>query len=361
MSETIEIQELFDQNAAERLEAGESNLAPLENLVLRAPTLDDLEAVVSFLNYAWGAFVGADEFNEEETRSQWEEPGFNPETDIRLLTDPAGEIRAYGEFYAREPFVRNFSWVFVDPDNWDLSLGELVLDWVEGRAREAIPDAPEGARVALQAPTASKDTATADLLKSRGYEVIRRFYRMVIDLDGRPQTPVWPIGLDGRTPISVRTMGEGEDVAVIEAVRESFRDHWGFVEQPLEVELEHWRHRMAEPDFDPSLWFLAEDDGQIAGISLCRSKFTGHPDMGWVSTLGVLRPWRKKGLATALLQHSFVEYHRRGYQSVGLGVDAQSLTGATRLYEKSGMHVAFEFHAYEKELRPGVELGTMEV
>ena len=361
MSETIEIQELFDQNAAERPEAEESNGVLLENLVLRAPTLDDLEAVVSFLNYAWGAFVGADEFDEEEILSQWQEPGVNPETDIRLLTDPAGTIRAYGEFYAREPFVRNFGFVHIHPDNWDLSMGERVLDWVEGRAREAIPDAPEGARVALHSPIASKDTSTADLLKSRGYEVIRRFYRMMIDLDDRPETPVWPVGLDGRTPISVRTMGEGEDVTVIEAVRDSFRDHWGYVEQPLEVELENWRHRMAEPDFDPSLWFLAEDGGKIAGMSLCKSKFTGHPDMGWVGTLGVLRPWRRKGLATALLQHSFAVYFRRGYKSVGLGVDAQSLTGATRLYEKAGMHVAFEFHAYEKELRPGVELGTMEV
>jgi ribosomal protein S18 acetylase RimI-like enzyme len=361
MSRTLEKEELFDKTEAEHTEADSSTGRPSDDLVMRAPTFDDLEAVVSFLNAAWGAYVGAEEFNVDETRNQWEEPGFNPQTDIRLLTDRGGKILAYGEFYPREPFVRNFGWVHIHPDDWELSIGQRVLDWLEGRAREAIPNAPEGARVALQAPTASKDIFTAGLLKARGYEIIRRFYRMVIELDGPPQAPAWPVGRDGKTPITVRTMGEGEEVAVIEAVRESFRDHWGFVEQPLEAELERWRHYLADPDFDPSLWFLAEDGGEIAGMSLCRSKFTGYPDMGWVNTLGVLRPWRKKGLATALLLHTFGEYCRRGYRSVGLGVDAQSLTGATRLYEKAGMHVAFEFHAYEKELRPGVELGTMEL
>jgi len=45
---------------------------------------------------------------------------------------------------------------------------------------------------------------------------------------------------------------------------------------------------------------------------------------------------------------------------VGLGVDAQSLTGATRLYEKAGMHSdpARQLVLYEKELRPGIEIRT---
>lgn len=82
--------------------------------------------------------------------------------------------------------------------------------------------------------------------------------------------------------------------------------------------------------------------------------------MGWVSTLGVRRPWRRRGLGLALLQHSFNELHRRGLRKIGLGVDAQSLTGATLLYEKAGMHpdLSRQIDLYEKELRPGIELGT---
>ncbi|HEV2582694.1 MAG TPA: GNAT family N-acetyltransferase, partial [Ktedonobacteraceae bacterium] len=79
---------------------------------------------------------------------------------------------------------------------------------------------------------------------------------------------------------------------------------------------------------------------------------------GWVNTLAVLRPWRKQGLGMALLLHSFREFYQRGKRKVGLGVDSQNLTGATRLYQRAGMHVAREHITYEKELRAGIELST---
>ena len=50
--------------------------------------------------------------------------------------------------------------------------------------------------------------------------------------------------------------------------------------------------------------------------------------------------------------------YRRGRHAVGLGVDASSLTGATRLYERAGMRVVRQFNSYAKVLRPGIELGT---
>lgn len=83
--------------------------------------------------------------------------------------------------------------------------------------------------------------------------------------------------------------------------------------------------------------------------------------MGWVGTLGVRRPWRRKGVALALLHHSFAAFQGIGKQRAGLGVDASSLTGATRLYEKAGMHVARQFDRYEKVLRPGRDISTQSV
>ena len=61
-------------------------------------------------------------------------------------------------------------------------------------------------------------------------------------------------------------------------------------------------------------------------------------------------PWRQRGLGLALLRHAFGEFYRRGQPRVGLGVDAQNPTGATRLYERAGMHIAYEAVAFEKEL-----------
>jgi ribosomal protein S18 acetylase RimI-like enzyme len=182
---------------------------------------------------------------------------------------------------------------------------------------------------------------------------------MVIQLNGTPPEPHWPAGL------AVRTLVPGQDeVAVLQAVRGSFKDHWGYVEHPFEEELRRWQHFMAnDENFDPSLWFLALDGDKIAGISLCRMRVFDDPDMGWVSTLGVLRPWRRRGLGLALLQHSFHQLYERGRRQIGLGVDALSLTGATRLYEKAGMRPDpdRQFSLYEKVLREGVDLRTVEV
>jgi ribosomal protein S18 acetylase RimI-like enzyme len=51
-----------------------------------------------------------------------------------------------------------------------------------------------------------------------------------------------------------------------------------------------------------------------------------------------------------LLLQAFKEFRARGFREVGLGVDAASLTGATRLYESVGMRVTAQFDIYEKQL-----------
>jgi ribosomal protein S18 acetylase RimI-like enzyme len=100
------------------------------------------------------------------------------------------------------------------------------------------------------------------------------------------------------------------------------------------------------------------DGEEIAGICISRKYGDEGMDTGHVSVLGVKRPWRRKGLGLALLQHAFGEFFRRGKYKVELGVDAQSLTGATDLYIKAGMYVLRQRDMYEKELRPGIDVSV---
>jgi len=86
---------------------------------------------------------------------------------------------------------------------------------------------------------------------------------------------------------------------------------------------------------------------QIAGVVLGYS----YPDLGWVRQLAVRRPWRSKGCGLNLLYHTFGVFYRRGLRRVGLVVDSENATGATRLYERAGMHVAQQFDTYRKVLR----------
>jgi ribosomal protein S18 acetylase RimI-like enzyme len=72
----------------------------------------------------------------------------------------------------------------------------------------------------------------------------------------------------------------------------------------------------------------------------------------------VRRHWRKRGIGLALLLHAFGELYRRGQRKAGLGVDAENLTGALRLYESAGMHVHQASDLFEKEIRPGKEISV---
>jgi ribosomal protein S18 acetylase RimI-like enzyme len=171
---------------------------------------------------------------------------------------------------------------------------------------------------------------------------------MEINLTEAPRLKPFPAGVELR-PFDADTQA----YLVFQAEDEAFRDHWGHVRGHFE----NWRRRKLERDsFDPALWHIAWDGDRIAGFAQTRFR----NGIGWVGTLGVRRPWRKRGLGEALLLHSFNEFHKRGMNTIGLGVDASNPTGATRLYQKVGMHVDVEDIIVEKEYRAGRELETTE-
>jgi ribosomal protein S18 acetylase RimI-like enzyme len=93
------------------------------------------------------------------------------------------------------------------------------------------------------------------------------------------------------------------------------------------------------------------DGDEVAGIAICDPSAPGQPEYGWVATLGVRRAWRGRGIARSLLATAFAEYRRRGKRGVSLGVDAESPTGANRLYERVGMRPVTNTVVYAKELR----------
>jgi ribosomal protein S18 acetylase RimI-like enzyme len=239
------------------------------------------------------------------------------------------------------------------PEHRQPALFAPLLAWAAERAERNLHLAPEGARVALHTDLASGDHATIAALEAAGWHQDRTDWTMEIDLaEARPlPEPAWPEG------ISVRSADLERDARAIHAAEmDFFSDHYGFTPNPFD-EWWHFRTRFFEPE--PELWILAMDGNEIAGMALCASQRAGQPDLGWVSTLGVRRDWRRRGLALAILHHAFRLLDERGKQRVGLGVDAQSLTGATRLYEKAGMHVVRETYEYELVVRDGRDLRTV--
>lgn len=325
----------------------------IDTFFLRPGTLADLPEAVAMFNTCSRESIGKDEFDLEDYRNAWSDPGIDLAADTRIAQTLDGTIVGCVEVWNTPPYAFCWIWALVHPEFHGQGIGTALMDWAEQRAQVALDRAPAGARIVLQAGAISTHLPTTELLSERSFVVARLSLSMEHDLNDQPPVPVWPAG------ISVRTMQPGDELAVYRTVNEAFRDHWGHVEAPEELDYPLWRHRMLEsPSHDPSLWFLAMDGGEIAGFSLCEASRPGEPDKGYVNMLGVRRPWRQQGLAEALLYHSFAELRRRGRTSVGLGVDASSLTGATRLYEKVGMRAIRNYTLFEKELRAGVDLAT---
>jgi mycothiol synthase len=176
------------------------------------------------------------------------------------------------------------------------------------------------------------DSAAAALMTARGYRDVRRFYDMAIQLDAAPDALDLPVEL----------FHEDDARAFHEALDEAFQDHWEHHGRRFE---EWWDRHRANPNFDPTLWFLIRDGDEIAAV--CRNEANRNGG-GYVAAIGVRRPWRGRGYAKALLLHTFREFYERGMPRVTLGVDAASPTGATYLYERVGMHVEAENVVFEK-------------
>ena len=182
-----------------------------------------------------------------------------------------------------------------------------------------------------------------DWLVAQGAVEIRRFWRMAIDFDETP--PDVPQPADG---VIVRlARDDEEDRRAIFAVRErAFAEHFGHTEErTYETWIGIWRSRAG---FDPSLWWVAEIDGSPVAVLLAQTlSVEGGGTHGHISSIGTLKEARGKGLGTLLLKTAFAEFHRRGYRRVTLGVDAENVTNAVKLYESVGMHQAAVWPLYE--------------
>jgi mycothiol synthase len=220
---------------------------------------------------------------------------------------------------------------FVHPAKTGLGLGSWLLKRGEDRAREL------GFATVLTWCLAPDADARA-LFERWGYSEVRRFYRMLVEHETEPPAPDWPDGF------RVSTFERDDARGFHAALDEAFAEEWNFVSEPFDSWAER---RINVPEFDPTLWFVVREGNEIAGV------LRGDPERGgtgWVGALGVRPRWRKRGLGLALLRHAFGEFYRRGQSRVGLGVDARNPTGATRLYERAGMHVTYEAIAFKKEL-----------
>jgi len=304
--------------------------------ILRPPVMAEAQGVADLIAARDIADYGSTDANAEEVQNYWKAPRFDLAQDARIIVAPDGLIVGYEEICPRSDQRLDYDG-YVHPREAGRGFGTLLLRWAEERACERLGEMRAEARIVLHGNTPSVDQNARTMFNAEGFALVRQFWRMEIEMIAPPDRPVWPAG------IRVRTLRPEQDERSVHAtIEEAFDDHWGHIPRSFE----EWMKWIRDNQHDPTLTFIAFEGDEIAGVAVNR-----YRDIAWVGQLAVRRPWRKRGLGLALLLQAFNEFYQRGDRAVGLGVDAQSLTGATRLYEKAGMRVTRQYDTYEKVIR----------
>lgn len=265
-----------------------------------------------------------------------------------IFAEVKGQVVGYGRvFWDQEASgLRRYPhFVFLLPEWRGKGIRRAMLHRNEERLRQIAAEHPDDGPRFLDAWAEDGEVHWERLLGEEGYEGVRYGFEMVRpDLESIPDLPL-PPGLE------VRPVQPEQIPQIWDAAKEAFRDHWGFSEHEWEQELESWREA---PTFMPELWQVAWDGDEVAGmvqnfIDHAQNKEYGRL-RGYTEGISVRRPWRRQGLAKALIARSFRLLKDLGMTEAALGVDAQNPNGALQLYKSMGFQVVKRMTTYRKEM-----------
>jgi mycothiol synthase len=265
-----------------------------------------------------------------------------------LIAEVGGETVAYSRVFWQDLVEGGRlyeAFGFVDPAWRRHGIGSAMLRWNEARLRDIAAAHLDVRPKWLGSEGSASNEGNKALMRTAGYEAVRYFYEMVQPaLESVPDVPM-PDGL------VVRPVDRSHLRGIWDAMNEAFHDHWG---EGIWTDAD-WRRFAAEPDHaDPSLWRIGWAGDEVAGIVVTSPQPEENERFGrarvYVESVAVRRPWRRRGLARALIARSLGAARAAGFTSASLGVDAESPTGALSLYESLGFVPDHTFVAYRKPL-----------
>jgi GNAT superfamily N-acetyltransferase len=256
-------------------------------------------------------------------------PNFDPYRDM-LLVEVDGELVGYGRVWwlqEKSRTRRYFQSALLLPPWRGRGIRRTMVRHNEHRLREIATDHPEDGERFLDVWVKEGETGWERVLQSEGYQAVRYRFDMVRPhLAKIPDVPM-PEGFE------IRPVRPEHHRLLLDALNEAFQDNWGFMEYT-----EEWLANASL--FDPALWQVAWHHDQIVGAALSfiyeKENEAHNRSRGYIEIVGVRPPWRRRGLARALLAHSLRALQAQGMREAGLSTDAQYRHGALWLYESIG-------------------------
>ena len=270
----------------------------------------------------------------------------DPATDV-AIAELDGRIVGYGRAAWHEELdgTRIYEVIpFVDPAAAGQDVFVAMLGAIEGRARAIAADHPPGLKF-LETFGGDQAPERDALLHAAGFEPVRFYYAMVRpSVDDLPDAPL-PEGLE------IREVQPEHMRPIWEAAEEAFRDHWGYTPS---TEADYQLYLTDPVMTDTSLWRIAWDGDEVAGQ--VRSYINAEENArhgrlrGYTEHISTRRPWRRRGVARALIAASFPLLRARGMTEAALGVDTENTSGALRVYERCGFRPVSRSATYRKPL-----------
>ncbi|OYD60878.1 GNAT family N-acetyltransferase [Rhodococcus sp. OK302] len=309
-----------------------------EDLAWRAATKNDIPALFDLMRSAGAVDHPRTLVMMDEIEEKFADDDFDPTVDSVIAFDPSGRAVAFATatlLSSQETIV----WVSlhgaVHPDRRGEGIGSALIRWQEGRGLQHLAGSDKLLPGWLSSDAQENATATVRLLHRNGYESLRWWYELERDLadpiphiSHDPDVRIVPYGPEWSEPTRL-------------AHNDAFRDHWG--SQP--VSRADWEAGDRLSASRPDLSFLAvarADHGQDRVVAYVLSEANeeewqihGYP-FGYIYAVGVVRQWRGRNLARALLTHAMRAYKDKGLERATLEVDSESPTGAVSLYEGLG-------------------------
>lgn len=227
-------------------------------------------------------------------------------------------------------------------------LRHAMARWCEQRLRHIDAGLPETRPVTgrfFQSGAGQTATDWRRVLEDLGYTPVRWGYEMVRPLAG----PIPDLPLPGG--VEVRPVGREHLRAIWDAAREAFRDHWGYSQDGWsEVRFEAYRDDpLTRPELFQVAWAGDEVVGAVQNFVNEKENEKYGRKRGYTEGIFVRRPWRRQGVAKALITRSIRMFQDMGMTETAHGVDANNPNGALQLYTGLGYRMNKEFITFRKE------------
>ncbi|MFI6938034.1 GNAT family N-acetyltransferase [Streptomyces sp. NPDC050418] len=295
----------------------------MTTVTVRPATLDAAAAACALVNEVDVLEGGRSETDPAEVLADWKHPEVDLARDSWLLHEDE-RLVGYGLLTDGSGGERIDVDLYLLPGRPDGA--RLLLERMEARAAERA--AANGAPRAVVHQGLHTTTAVdKDVLRERGWRTVRRYHVMQRPL--APDADLMPEPLPG---VCLRPCTDEADRRIAHALlQESFAEHFDF--QPRTYE--QWLHDIDAEHADFSLVWIARVEG-LGDVAAMRSR-NDRATTGWISSVGVLRAARGRGIAGYLLRYAFWYYAGLGRDRISLGVDTDNASRALDLYERHGL------------------------